>query len=197
MGTQIVDFDFRRGQIDGLAIVTIKQVTDERGTIRELFRRSAFENAGCTELDAFVQINVTQSHRGVVRGMHAEAMRKLLSVASGEAFGAYLDLRIESPTFGTVELVELRPGVQVLVPSGVANGFQALVDGTQYVYCFDREWVPGMAGWACDPLDAELGISWPIPVDPDDPAQISAKDRNAITFSKLTSELRRSAEAAS
>ena len=69
-------------------------------------------------------------------------MTKVVAVVAGEAFGAYLDLRSESPTRGVVETVALVPGVQVLVPSGVANGFQALVDGTQYVYCFDKEWRP-------------------------------------------------------
>ena len=68
------------------------------------------------------------------------------------------------------------PGVQVLVPSGVANGFQALVDGTQYVYCFDKEWRPDVEGRSCNPLDPQLQIDWPLPVDPDDRAQVSAKD---------------------
>ena len=178
MPVEIVDFEVRAGLIAGLLVVTPKQVTDERGTIRELFRRSAFEAAG-VRLATFQQINVTESARGVVRGMHAEHMTKLLTVAAGEAFGAYLDLRPDSPTFGEVETVDLRPGVQVLVPAGVANGFQALTAGCQYVYCFDAEWTPDMSGLACTPLDPALPITWPIPIDRDDPAQISAKDRDA------------------
>lgn len=181
---EIVDFEVRHGAIDGLLVVTMKQVTDERGTIRELFRRSAFESAGI-QLAAFQQINVTGSHRGAVRGLHAEAMTKLVAVSAGTAFGVYLDLRPASPTFGMVDTVDLAPGRQVLVPSGVANGFQALADDTQYVYCFDQEWKPGMAGQACTPLDPELAIAWPLPVDLDDPAQISAKDRGAPRFSEI------------
>jgi dTDP-4-dehydrorhamnose 3,5-epimerase len=185
MVVEIIDFEVRPGRIDGLLVVTVKQVTDDRGTIRELFRRSAFESVGVS-LDAFQQINVTESRRGVVRGMHAEEMTKLLSVAAGEAFGAYVDLRPESPTFGTVETVDLRPGVQVLVPAGVANGFQALTEACQYVYCFDTEWTPGMAGQACSPLD--LDVEWPIPVDPSDPAQVSAKDVAAPSLAALMQE---------
>lgn len=187
MGVEIVDFEVRSGTIDGLVVITMKQVTDERGTIRELFRRSAFASAGI-DLAAFDQINVTETARGAIRGLHAEAMTKLVTVSVGTALGVYLDLRRGSATFGGVATVELRPGTQVLVPSGVANGFQALADGTQYVYCFDREWVPGMPGWSCSPLDPDLGVAWPIEIDPDDPAQISTKDRTAPSLASLLEE---------
>lgn len=188
MRVEIVDFDAQRGAVEGLWVVTMKQVTDERGTISELFRRSAFERAG-VDIATFDQINVTASRRGAVRGLHAEAMTKLVTVTLGSAFGVYLDLRSASPTFGTVETVELSPGTQVLVPSGVANGFQALADQTQYVYCFDREWVAGMVGQACNPLDPELAIAWPLPIAVDDAGQISVKDRNAPPFSELRKAL--------
>ncbi|MEO6570090.1 MAG: dTDP-4-dehydrorhamnose 3,5-epimerase family protein, partial [Ilumatobacteraceae bacterium] len=92
MSVEIVDFATRQGAIDGLVVVTMKQVTDGRGTVRELFRRSAFATAGI-DVGGFRQINVTESIEGAVRGMHAEDMTKLLAVASGEAFGAYVDLR--------------------------------------------------------------------------------------------------------
>lgn len=184
---QIIDFDVVAGDIDGLITVTPKQVTDERGTIRELFRRSAFEAAG-VRLAPFEQINVTESALGVVRGMHAEHMTKLLTVAEGEALGAYVDLRPDARTFGAVTTVDLRPGVQVLVPAGVANGFQALTARCQYVYCFDTEWRPGMTGEACSPIG--LGFDWPIPIDRDDPAQISAKDAGAPDLVDLLDRLR-------
>ena len=187
MSIDIVDFAVAPGRIDDLIVVTVKQVTDPRGTIRELFRRSAFEAVGI-DLAPFGQINVTESGRGVIRGMHAEQMTKLVSVASGEAFGAYVDLRSDSPTYGVVETTALRPGVQVLVPAGVANGFQALTDRCQYVYCFDAEWAPGMTGRSCTPLDDELAIAWPLPIDPTDESQISAKDRSAPRLAQLSQE---------
>ena len=187
MGVEIVDFEVAAGAVDGLLVVTMKQITDDRGTIRELFRRSAFAAAGI-DIAPFQQINITETGLGAIRGLHAEAMTKLVTVSAGEALGAYLDLRPGSATFGRVATVQLLPGTQVLVPSGVANGFQALADRTQYVYCFDQEWTPMMSGWACDPLDADLGIAWPIEVDVDDPAQISTKDRTAPSFASLLEE---------
>ena len=113
-------------------------------------------------------------------------MDKLVAVVAGEAFGAYVDTRPASATFGTVVTATLVPGTQVLVPRGVANGFQATAAGvTQYLYCFDHEWAPGMAGVACSPLDPALGIDWPLPIDPEDRARISAKDLAAPPFADV------------
>jgi dTDP-4-dehydrorhamnose 3,5-epimerase len=172
--------------IEGLCLITMKQVTDERGTVREFYRESAFVAAGLPSLGPWVQVNVTESHQGALRGLHAEDMFKLVAVVAGEAFGAYVDLRPASPTFRRVVTATLVPGAQVLVPRGVANGFQATAPGaTQYLYCFDQEWSPGMAGPACSPLDPALGIEWPLAVDAGDPAQVSRKDRDAPLVADL------------
>jgi dTDP-4-dehydrorhamnose 3,5-epimerase len=184
--TEIIDFSVKSTDIDGLLLLTMRQVTDDRGTVREFYRESAFEAAGLPSLGPWLQVNVTETHRGGVRGLHAEDMHKLVAVVAGEAFAAYVDLRPESTTCGAVVTTTLRPGAQVLVPRGVANGFQATGEGTtQYLYCFDHEWAPGMAGLACSPLDPALGIRWPLPIDPADLTQVSEKDRNAPSFAQL------------
>jgi dTDP-4-dehydrorhamnose 3,5-epimerase len=96
----------------------------------------------------------------VLRGLHGEAMTKLVGVAYGSALGAYLDTREASATYGAVQTVELVPGVQVLVPAGVCNGFQTTSELSVYVYGFDAEWAPGMPGTAVHPLS--VGIDWPL-----------------------------------
>lgn len=172
--------------IDGLVQITAKAVTDERGTVREFFRTSGYADAGLAVPDRWQQVNMTWTARGGVRGLHGEAMTKLVGVAHGEAFGVYLDTRPDSPTFGVVVSAQLTVGVQMLVPAGVCNGFQAVsAEGCQYLYCFDAEWTPNMAGVAVNPLDPALAIAWPLPVDPADPAQISAKDSAAPLFADL------------
>ena len=182
----ITDFDARSTAIDGLLLLTMKQVHEERGVVREFYRGSAFAEAGIPALGPWRQVNVTYTRRGALRGMHAEAMTKLVAVVAGEAFAAYVDLRPASGTFGKVVTATLVPGLQVLVPKGVGNGFQAVSDeGCQYLYCFDEEWAPGMAGLSCTPLDPALGIDWPLPIDPEDPSQLSAKDRDAPLLSEL------------
>jgi dTDP-4-dehydrorhamnose 3,5-epimerase len=170
--------------IDGLLVFRLKQVEDPRGTVREFYRGSVWEHDELRSRVAgpWAQINVTESRRGAIRGLHGEAMTKLVGIVSGAALGAYLDAREDSPTYGAVHTVSLEKGTQVLVPSGVCNGFQSLSDETQYLYCFDNEWRPGMPGTAFNPLSPDLGIEWPLPVDVDDPAQLSVKDRSATVW---------------
>ena len=67
-------------------------------------------------LGPWLQVNVTETKRGALRGLHAEDMDKLVAVVAGEAFGAYVDTRRDSPTYGTVVTVRLTKGTQVLVP---------------------------------------------------------------------------------
>ncbi len=182
---EIVDFAVAETAIEGLVILTMKQVTDDRGTVRELYRESAFVDAGLPSLGPWVQVNVTETRRGAIRGMHGEQMHKLVAVVAGRGFGAYVDTRPGSGSAGTVVTVDLAPGTQVLVPPGVCNGFQSLTDAMQYAYCFDREWQPGMDGVALTPLDPTLGIAWPEPFDASDPTMVSAKDRDAPTLADV------------
>jgi dTDP-4-dehydrorhamnose 3,5-epimerase len=106
-----------------------------------------------------------------------------VAIVSGEAFGAYVDVRPDSATKGKVVTTKLVPGMQVLVPQGVCNGFQSTSKGTsQYLYCFDEEWVLGMKGYSVAPLDPELNIRWPIPVESTNRELISQKDAEASTL---------------
>ena len=164
--------------IDGLTIVRAFTVPEPRGEIRELFRRSRYEAEIPHEWVPWTQINLSATRRGAIRGLHAESMTKLVTVAAGRVFAVFVDTRTDSATRGVVHTRELSPGVQVLVPRGVCNGFQALED-SEYLYFFDEEWTPGMPGVSVTPLDPELGIIWPIPVDPADRAQVSEKDASA------------------
>jgi dTDP-4-dehydrorhamnose 3,5-epimerase len=177
-----------RTAIDGLVKIITKAVTDERGTVREFFRTSGFAEHGVPVPERWAQVNVTWTRRGALRGLHGEAADKLVGVAAGAAFGAYVDARRGSATYGTVVTLPLTEGVQVFVPAGVCNGFQATSEGgCQYLYCFGREWTPGMAGVAVTPLDPALGIDWPIPADPADPSTVSVKDVAAPRFAELSS----------
>lgn len=177
MSPEVIPLEARKTAIDGLWTVTMKQVTDERGTVREFYRESAFREAGLPAVGPWSQLNITETRYGAIRGLHGEDMTKVVAVASGEAFGAYVDARRGSATYGTVVTVALPKGVQVIVPPGVCNGFQTVSpNGTQYLYCFVAEWVPGMAGPAISPLDPSLDIAWPLPVDPKDAGALSAKD---------------------
>lgn len=183
----VVPFEASPTEVDGLFVIRVKQVDEPRGMVRELYRAGAYADAlGIPAAPPWRQLNLTETRRGAIRGLHGEAMTKLVTVVAGEAFGAYLDARAGSPSRGRVVTVPLRPGTQVLVPAGVCNGFQALAaEPTLYLYCFDREWEPGMAGTAVHPLDPELAIPWPLPVDPADESQLSPKDAGLPTWAEV------------
>jgi dTDP-4-dehydrorhamnose 3,5-epimerase len=87
-----------------------------------------------------------------------------VAIVSGEAFGAYVDVRPDSATKGKVVTTKLVPGT------------------SQYLYCFDEEWVLGMKGYSVAPLDPELNIRWPIPVESTNRELISQKDAEAPTL---------------
>lgn len=179
-------FELAETEIEGLFVITAKQIEDARGTVREFFRSSSYEDSPTGALGPWLQVNLTWTRQGGMRGMHGEQVHKLIGVASGEAFGAWVDARPESATLGKVVTAELAVGTEVLVPPGVCNGFQSVSDGgTQYLYCFDAEWTPGMTGVAVNPLDPALAIPWPIAVDPDDESQLSVKDAGLPTLEEL------------
>lgn len=160
--------------IDGLLLIQMKQVGDERGVVREFYRESTWRDARLPPLGPWVQINVTETKKGAVRGLHGESMHKLVAIAAGEAFGVFVDARSSSASYKRVVTARLTPGTQVFVPDGVCNGFQSISDDTtQYLYCFDCEWVPGMAGAAVNPTDPALAIVWPLPITAH---SLSAKD---------------------
>jgi dTDP-4-dehydrorhamnose 3,5-epimerase len=165
--------------IAGLFRVEMKQIEDERGVVREFYRQSDFAAAGLAAPERWLQVNVTASNKGAIRGLHGEAMTKFVSVVAGTAFGVYLDARPDSVTFGQVETVALELGVGVVVSSGICNGFQATGEGlTQYAYCFDKEWEPSMDGVAVNAFDPALRIDWPIQIDRSDRSLLSEKDAN-------------------
>ena len=184
MAAELTPADVEQTPITGLWRVRAKSITDERGTVREFFRTSAFASLGLPVPARWSQINLTWTLRGAVRGLHGESMTKLVGVASGTAFGAYVDTRPESPSCGRVVTLPLEVGALVLVPPGVCNGFQAVSD-CEYLYCFDAEWAPDMPGVALRPTDPALGIVWPLTIHPDDPASISAKDASAPLLAEL------------
>lgn len=172
--------------IDGLTVIHVKRVEEGRGAVREVYRRSTYQETLLEDV-SWAHVNLTYTVQGAVRGLHAEDMRKLITVAHGEVFGAYVDVRRESDTFGNVYYLSIVPGIQVLVPRGVCNGFQATSDGgAEYLYMFDREWTPTMSGSALTPLDPDLAIPWPMEIDAGNREQISRKDADAPTFEQLS-----------
>lgn len=158
----------RTTDIDGLLIINLDLHKDARGWFKENWQRQAFVAAGLPDFGP-VQNNISFNEKaGVTRGLHAEPWDKLVSVATGAVFGAWCDLRADSPTYGATVTQRIEPDTTVFVPRGVANGFQALHDATSYTYLVNDHYSPE-ASYTSVNLDM---IDWPL-----EPSEISAKDR--------------------
>ncbi len=157
------NFIAQETSIKGLYTVDYKVFADDRGSVMEFYRQSDFAAAGLPSLDERPQVNAPQTVKGALRGIHAEFAHKLVSVASGSVYAVIVDLRNDSETAGQWLGFMLERGKGLFVSSGLGNSFQSVSDEpSTYLYYFQKEWQPGMEGLACNPLDPDLAIDWPI-----------------------------------
>ena len=155
--------DIEKTSIEGLFTVEFKVSEDSRGSVMEFYRQSDFENLGLPSLEDRPQLNAPLTHKGGVRGIHAEAAKKLISVVSGKVYAVIVDLRRDSNTAGKWQGFELSRGQGLFVSNGLGNSIQSISDDPSiYLYYFEKEWRADMPGISCNPLDADLNIDWPI-----------------------------------
>lgn len=148
---------------------------DDRGFFAEVFKQSAFTEAGINE--TFVQVNNSRSAQHVLRGLHYQkpphAQAKLLMVAAGEIFDVAVDIRKSSPTFGqwvSATLSAVKKNM-IWVPEGFAHAFCVTSETADVLYFVNREYAPDAErGIAWD--DPELAITWPT-----DQPVLSDKDK--------------------
>lgn len=168
--------------IPGLLVVRLPVHADSRGWFKENWQREKMVGLGLPDFDP-VQNNVSfNAKRGATRGIHTEPWDKFVSLATGRAFGAWVDMR-EGDTFGTTFTIELEPGVAVFVPRGVGNSYQTLEDDVAYIYLVNEHWRPGLTYPALDLADVDAAIDWPIPLAD---SEVSEKDRNNPRLADVT-----------
>ena len=162
--------------IEGAFLVDLEPIADDRGSFARAFCKREFAEAGI-EFDV-VQCNLARSHgAGVVRGLHYQRSpadeRKLVRCVAGSIFDAVVDLRPDSATFRRswwtwLDAVRRQA---LLIPPGVAHGYQSLQVGTEVFYMTDQFYTPELeTGVRYD--DPALAIPWPLPV-----GEVSPRDR--------------------
>jgi dTDP-4-dehydrorhamnose 3,5-epimerase len=169
-------FAIERTDLDDVKIVVPKAMRDDRGFFMEVYRQDLFAELGLP--DRFLQLNLSRSSRGVVRGLHFQwdpPMGKLMRVAQGRAFLVAVDIRVGSPTLGRwvgVEMSSEEPR-QLWAPASFARGFCVLSDHAEIEYLttgtYNKATESGVR-WN----DPAIGIEWPVanPI-------LSAKDESA------------------
>jgi dTDP-4-dehydrorhamnose 3,5-epimerase len=116
--------------IDGVQVVRLRQIPDERGTVMHMLKRTD------PHFVEFGEIYFTTVHPGVVKGWHKHG-RMILNYACpyGRIKLVLYDDRDDSPTRGEVMELFLGPDDYRLVriPTNVWNSFKGLGDVTSIV----------------------------------------------------------------
>jgi dTDP-4-dehydrorhamnose 3,5-epimerase len=160
------DLKLTETNIPGLVVMELTVHGDNRGWFKENWQRQKMMELGLPDFGP-VQNNISfNTKRGTTRGIHAEPWDKFISVATGEIFGAWVDLR-PGDTFGQVFTTKLDPSRAIYVPRGVGNSFQTLVDNTAYTYLVNAHWSASQKSsyTFVNLADPTLNIQWPIPLD--------------------------------
>ena len=140
-------------EISGAKLIKSQNFRDGRGKFSRLF---CSENLG-NEFKHLKQINyVTNNQKGLVRGMHYQRKpgkeTKIVYCLGGTILDVIIDIREKSSTFGNQYSIELnaKEDLAILIPPGVAHGYQTLSDCAELLYLHSSSYDPK--------LDA--GIHW-------------------------------------
>lgn len=173
-------------KLPGVLIIEPEVHRDPRGLFLETYHQRKYHEAGI-EAD-FVQDNYSRSTRGTVRGLHLQVrppQGKLVRVSRGLIFDVAVDVRRQSPTFGSWVGVELSGENfrQMYIPPGYAHGFCVLSDVAEVEYkCTDLYNPAGELSIRWD--DPGIRIPWPV----DNPI-LSEKDRQAPALGEVMERL--------
>ena len=164
----------------GLLLLEIKVFRDDRGYFFESFNQAEFDQL--IPRVRFVQDNQSRSIRHVVRGLHYQIRQpqgKLVRVLSGEVFDVAVDLRRNSPSFGTWNGVLLSSEMQRMlwIPPGFAHGFLVLSEFAE-VHYKATDYYAAQYERTILWNDPDLGIAWPQVEAP----VLSPKDERGARF---------------
>ena len=111
--------------IQGVAIVPLRRIPDERGTILHMLR------ATDPHFQKFGEIYFSTIYKGVVKGWHRHrGMTLNYACVHGRIKLVLYDDRPGSPTLGEIQEVFLGPDAHalVIIPPEVWNGFKGMSD---------------------------------------------------------------------
>jgi dTDP-4-dehydrorhamnose 3,5-epimerase len=170
--------------IEGAWLAESQIWKDNRGFFREWFK--AEEVKAATNIDFLIQqANISQSQRGVIRGIHyslaPKGQAKWITCVAGSIQDVIVDIRPQSRTFGRWIDVELNgdSGKAVFISKGLGHGFLAMEDDTAVTYLVSTPFAPEDE-FEINPLDVEIGINWRLDSTS---LKISEKDQVAPSLS--------------
>ena len=170
-------------RIKGVYTIEPDVYKDDRGFFMETFHNERYRKLLGINLD-FVQDNISRSSKNVLRGMHFQRnypQGKIVKASRGEILDVIVDLRKDSPTYGTWESFKLseQNKLQVWIPPGFAHGFLVMSDSADFEYKCTEYYHPEdehCLMWN----DPEVKIDWPT----NDPI-LSEKDKKGLSLKDL------------
>lgn len=150
--------------LEGVLLIEPRVFEDARGSFLEAYQEVRYADAGVR--GPFVQDNLVQSERHVLRGLHLQkpyGQGKLVQVLEGEIFDVAVDVRPGSPTFcqWTAATLSAANHRQIFVPPEFAHGYVVVSEGALVSYKTTEVYTPD-AELAVAWNDPEIGIDWPV-----------------------------------
>ena len=152
-------------QIPGAWFFTPVLRSDDRGIFLESFKGSVFQETVGHPFD-LQQMNISVSKIGTVRGIHfadvPPGQAKYVQCLHGRVLDVIVDIRVGSPTFGHWDSIELDSEARqgLYISEGLGHAFCALTESATVGYLCSESYAPTREH-GINPLDSELGISWP------------------------------------
>jgi dTDP-4-dehydrorhamnose 3,5-epimerase len=145
--------------IDGVQIIPLRQIVDERGKVMHMLRNDAAHFRG------FGEVYFSAVHSGVVKAWHIHKKMVLnYAVPVGKIKLVLYDDRAESPTKGEIQEIYLGPDNYnlVVIPALVWNGFKGAGSETALVAnCATIPHDPAEIE-RMDPADPRIPYDWDI-----------------------------------
>jgi dTDP-4-dehydrorhamnose 3,5-epimerase len=182
---------FKERKLKGVFEINPNVSYDNRGFFMRTYDKEIFKR-NFIDQDWIQENHSGTISKGTIRGMHIQlppfSEAKLVRCIKGKILNAFIDLRINSETFGKWDMIELSSinKKMIFIPRGFANGFCIVENDSELIYKTDNMYKPEFERrikWN----DPDIGIKWPIsnPI-------LSEKDMNNDSFLHIKKELKES-----
>tara|TARA_B100000941_G_C28497100_1_gene551648 strand:+ start:1762 stop:2298 length:537 start_codon:yes stop_codon:yes gene_type:complete len=166
---------FKKTSFSGLKIIKLKQNSDDRGHLVEIYKKKLFK-----EKDLIFDYKVF-SKKNIFRGFHFQykyQQIKYISVLKGKILDCVIDLRKNSKTFGKIFKIILseKNCLSLYVPAGFAHSYLTLDKENIVYYKLSNYYQPKFESgiiWN----DKDLKIKWPVRN-----IKVSKKDKKQPNF---------------
>lgn len=178
---------FNKSKLEGAYIIELNPISDSRGFFMRAYDKEIFKE---NNLDRnWLHENHSRSEKkGTLRGFHFQLSpyceTKLIRCIKGAVLDVFVDLRLNSDTFGKWDSIVLSEENKKIafIPRGFAHGFSTLTDGSEVIYKVDNIYMPD---YECGIVwnDKDLNVNW----DVENPV-LSEKDKKNITLKEFISK---------